>query len=192
MMRSLRQVRRCIQQHAGADNASPKPSASSPHKCRLTHGSTELALSHPRLSAKPLPGEMRSGGPGAERAPDWGPKTDRGAEPLGYARFRAPPHFLRHRGGVPKKTITVAQAIAVPGAAPICARGPRDGVVARDIWVVIGRSRIHSGLIGTNLIRVRVHVWAGVDLRSATDAKRGLFVTSSSGIVSRIEYIHCV
>lgn len=42
MMCSLRQARRCIQQYAGADNASPEPSASSPHECRLTHGLTEL------------------------------------------------------------------------------------------------------------------------------------------------------
>lgn len=66
---------------------------------------------------------------------------------LGAARLRSIPGagpLLRHRGGVPKKTITVAQAIAIPGAAPVCvpaAPATGSGLVA---WAVIGGPWIES------------------------------------------------
>lgn len=90
---------------------------------------------------------------------------NRGAEPLGYARFRAPPHFLRHRGGVPKKTITVAQAIAVPGAVPVCV--PADPATGSGLVTYGLLSAKRPPLLGMSLVLDMLGVWRFVACEGA-------------------------
>jgi hypothetical protein len=149
MMRSLRQVRRCIQQHAGADNASPKPTASSPHKCRLTHGSPELGTVISQSLRQTIAPGTCGGRAGSRTRPGLGEQDGpgRGASQLRSIPGAAPLSPPSRR--CPEKdNYGCASDRNTRGGAHLCAHGPRDGVGAGDIWNVIGAKKTDRPLSG--------------------------------------------